>query len=813
MSADEQTVESAQRRLTYAGVFLVALSALMLEILLTRITSVVAWYHLAFFVISLAMLGMTAGAVVVFVLPQWFHGTSVPRRMGQSALAFALASPAALGLAMTIPLVPIEGLMDLLALVTFGGLLAIPFGIAGVTLTLALTRAGLPAGTVYGIDLIGAASGCALIIPLLDVVDAPSAALVASGLAALAALAFSVAAGQKGRIPALASLALLGLAGVNASGDPPALRPAYSKALPQAEELFQYRGWNTFSRVTVEQTLEVPPVQWSQSRTMPAELAAPVRQRTIRIDGAAATQMAERSDDLDRHAYLDYDITAFAHRLRPNGAAAVIGVGGGRDVIVAARAGHRPVVGIELNGLILDLHRSQMAEFSRLTDLEGVSLAEDEARSFFARYDDRYSVITMSLIDTWASTGTGAYSLSENGLYTVEAWRSFLRRLEPQGIFTVSRWYHASAPGETARMLSLAMEALYGLGDGVTDPREHLILLQNGQVATLLISPSPFSKKDLDRMQKEAVRLGFNMIATPRRPPNNPLLTELWKQTDRAAMWQWARTQDLDITPPTDDRPFFFNMLKPGTWLRDPESVDTLDVSFLGNLRATQTLVYATFVSLLLTLLTVIGPLLARRRSLAGVERGDLLACTAYFGLIGLGFMFVEIALLSRLSVLLGHPTLALAVLLGGIISFTGVGSLLSNRIPIERPRAAKLYPLIPATLVFVVAFASAPLTTSFAGAAVATRIVLSIALVGVPALGLGLCFPLGLRMCERVTDDRDADLGPWLWGINGAAGVCASGLALACSIVWGISTTLIVGGVCYLVLLVCTRHLVRSAG
>src|SRR5690606_7701313 len=239
-------------------------------------------------------------------------------------------------------------------------------------------------------------------------------------------------------------------------------------------------------------------------RNMPLEAKAPILQRVLKIDGAAATMMAAGSES--DHAYLDWDLSTFAHRLRPDGPAAVIGVGGGRDVLAALRSGHSPVVGVELNAAIVELHRRTMAEFSTIAGRPGVELHTDEARSVFSRDDRQYQVITMSLIDTWASTGAGAYSLSENGLYTVEGWLVFLRRLAPDGVFTVSRWYKRDSPGETARMLALAMESLWQLG--VTEPRAHLLLLQQGSVATLLVSPSPFTAADLDSMQQEAVRRG-----------------------------------------------------------------------------------------------------------------------------------------------------------------------------------------------------------------------------------------------------------------------------------------------------------------
>ena len=803
-----------RRYLVYAGIFAVALATLMLEILLTRIISVIAWYHLAFFIIALAMLGMTAGAVIVFLWPRAF--TDVPRRLFDSALGFAALAPPAFAWTMSGPLLPVTDLMGFVALLGLGLVLALPFTVVGVTLTLALTRAGLPPGRAYGVDLLGAAAGAVLVIPVLDAIDAASAVLVAAAIAALGALAFALArsdmtegTGRKGQVAAAALvLGWSAAAWYNAGAAAPPLRPAWVKGVHEDPAAHAYVGWNTHSRVTVSPTVTLPPMLWAAGRNTPPEQLAPIEQRILKIDGAAATAMAKAGPD---PAYLEWDVATFAHQLRPSGPAAVIGVGGGRDVLAAARAGHTPIVGVELNAKIVSLHRDAMAEFSGIAAIGGAELVADEARSFFTRDARQYEVVTMSLIDTWASTGAGAYSLSENGLYTVEGWLVFMRRLTPTGIFTVSRWYKSDSPGETGRMLALAMETLWQLG--AQDPRAHLILLQQGSVATLLVSPSPFSARDLDTMQREAVRLGFNMVLTPRRLPAQPLLRGLVEQRDRPALWAFTRAQALDLTPPTDDRPFFFNMLRPAAWLADSEEVDSQDFGFLGNLQATKTLVHATLVSVLLTLAALVVPLWLRRghtRRAAG-ERATLIAASGYFALIGLGFMFVEIGLLSRVGVFLGHPTLALAVVLGGIILATGVGSLLSGWVPVERPRVAWFFPLVPGLLVIAARIALGPVMDGFAGAAVATRVLLTVAVIAPPALAMGLCFPLGLRLVRHARAEAPDELTPWLWGVNGACGVCASGLALGTSMAWGISTTLAIGALCYLALPICTWWLVRG--
>ena len=240
------------------------------------------------------------------------------------------------------------------------------------------------------------------------------------------------------------------------------------------------------------------------------------------------------------------------------------------------------------------------------------------------------------------------------------------------------------------------------------------------------------------------------------------------------------------------------------------EDVGELDHAFLGNLYATQTLIYATLASAVLTLFAVVIPLLWRRKELSGYGLVDVGASCGYFALIGLGFMFVEMGLLSRLNVFIGHPTLALASLLGGIIFFTGVGSLLSGKVPLENPVVARLYPLLPALLVVCVALAIDPVMRSLASAPTASRIMAGVAIVGVPALGMGLGFPLGLRLVGDLAGEGRPDLGPWMWGVNGACGVVASGLALTCSMAWGIAATLYAGAVCYVALLACTAWLVR---
>jgi hypothetical protein len=288
-------------RRRYAGVFLIALATLMLEVLLTRLTSVSAWYHLAFFVISLAMLGMTAGAVLVFVNPERYADADTGKRIASSALGFAIAIPVGVTLALSLPIMPVTDLMTFSALLLIGGVLAVPFVLGGIALTLALTRSGLPTGLVYGVDLIGAAAGCALVVPLLRVIDAPSAAIFAGAIAAVAAVSFASAEGVRTRPAWLTTGGLLLLVLLNASHVPGFIRPAWVKGLREDVSIFAFYKWNTYSRVTVRNTIEGPPLFWARGRNTPAAVLTPITQAYIEIDGGAGPVIARDGKHLAQH--------------------------------------------------------------------------------------------------------------------------------------------------------------------------------------------------------------------------------------------------------------------------------------------------------------------------------------------------------------------------------------------------------------------------------------------------------------------------------------------------------------------------------
>ncbi len=783
----------------FTGVFLLTSSTLMLELVETRILSVVAWYYLAFFVISVAMFGMTAGAVWVFLRRKNVTGKSMGVELTKATAAFALTT--ALSLAVQTTLTPVV-LQTLTAIVTWVELaicLAIPFFFSGVAVSIALTKSTFPIGQVYGADMLGAGTGCLGALFLLTATDGPSAMLWVAATVALAAVMFDTepTGGSLHRARCGGLLVVLVAVAFFNSFTSHGFEPVAIKGQTERSESKLFEKWNSFSRVGVYRVDSNRPEMFG-----PSPLAAldtwSVEQRRMNIDGEAGTVMYRFDGDRQSVDFLRYDITNLAYYLPGKRVGAVIGVGGGRDVLSAWVFGLQKITGVEINPIFIRLlsDESGYADFANINKLGGVCLEEGEARSWFARTDQQFDLIQMSLIDTWAATGAGAFSLTENGLYTVEGWRVFVRRLSRTGVFTVSRWYAPGAVNETGRLVSLATATL--LEQGVAEPRRHIYLAATGRVATLVLSHAPFSASDLEALEGAARRLGYDVLISPGAAVKSEVLRRIVEARDLEELLQYTSHLPLNLEPPTDNRPFFFNQLP----LNRPVQVLRMAFSLTrgqlvpgvvqGNLMATATLLLLFLVSVVGVLATVVAPVTFAVRD---VSRRLVCAGTVYFAFIGVGFMMIEIAFLQLMSVFLGHPSYSLTVVLFTLIMATGAGSLLSERLVIRTKLRTWAWGVLTGGYVLAAPLWLPATLGLYEGAELGVRAVVCILSIAPAGLLMGFGFPLGMRLTTVI----DPKPGPWFWGINGAFGVLAASGAVISSMAFGINTTLALGGACYL--------------
>ncbi|MBN1654618.1 MAG: hypothetical protein JXA30_12680 [Deltaproteobacteria bacterium] len=757
---------------------LTTLATLTLETLDTRLLSVMAWYHLSFFAVSVAMLGMAAGAVAVYLGGQTFEGEAAKAALSRYALLFAISIPLSHAANLSIPVLDALSVNGVLSLLLCAVFLGVPFYFSGVVVTVALTRGPGPIGLVYGVDLLGAALGSLLLLLLLRLNSITSAVVMTGALASLGACCFALHAGRRWVASSLLAVTMVAAALGNAHATH-RIHVIFKKGAYHEPQYQVREYWTVHGQVVLYRERRVGPPFWSTNVGLQGR--PDVGTTSLIVDGHAGTVMTEWDGNPQSLQWTSWDLTSLPYHLRPGGEVAVIGMGGGRDVLTAIQAGSRRIDGIEINRAFIDILTNSHRMYAKIADHPGVALIHDEARSFLTRTGNRYDVIQMTLVDTWAATGAGAFTLSENGLYTVEAWEIFLSRLRPGGVLSVSRFFAAQDASETSRLVSVATAALLKLG--VQQPSEHIVLISNHYLATLMVCNRPFSKSDLSKLLDTVMRLRFQLLMAPGEPAAVPLLERIANSGSVAEIYEAVRNEPFDYTPATDERPYFFNLLKPWKF----EVINRIHAQqgvLSGNLMATITLAVLLLVVTVLVLAVIFGPLL--RSGLPELKASSFGLGVLYFGLIGAGFMLTQIGLMQRFSVYLGHPTYAVVVVLFSMILAAGVGSFASDRLDVTgRLSWPLVLTLAAAALLLVVALILQPVTTSTIHNPLLVRCLLAVGMIAPVAALLGTFFPMGMRLLGRLSSGATA----WMWGVNGATGVLASVTAVAISMWSGIHT------------------------
>jgi hypothetical protein len=760
----------------HAGVFLISFGAIVLELSLTRLFSATMSYHFAFLAISLALFGSAAGGVLLFALGSAAQRAPAARLLSLAALPFAPAAVMALVVVLLMPLVPGEPAARLglrLSAIYFAA--ALPFGCAGFALAAAFSRFAAGAPRLYACDLAGAAAGCVALIPLLDRLGAANTVLAVAAIGALSALLFSCG-DPSGRpswpIGALAVAGTAGLLGWNVISGRIDVRVA--KGLSEAGNVI-FSRWNSFSRVTVWGSLEEPSV-----------LAL--------IDADAATVITREGGHSHLHEYLRDSVEALAYHVRPKAKVLIIGAGGGNDVIAARLHGATSVTAVEVNPLIareIVLAEPFKSYSADLFERPGVRLVVDEARSFIRRSPERYDVILGTMVDTWAATAAGAFSLTENSLYTVEAFRDYEEHLAAGGVLSLTRW-HLAPPDQLLRLVALARAALRE--EGIADASRRLMLVRgrpdpSGQraAATFLMKRGEFGEDEVRAVEAVAARAGFQLLYTPAtRPPGT--LTRLVVAEDPEAVW--ASYPNL-VSPTRDDSPFFFHSVRLGRVFEALTAPAEARKTNLGTL----VLVVLLALSVAVTVLLLVGPLVLTRRRAFSEDRGRRLALALYFSCLGAGFMLVELALIQKLVLFLGPPVYALAVVLSSLLLAGALGSALSARIG---GSGSARRPAIPVLVLAAMVVAYVELLPILLGS------LLHLERPARIAVAVGLLLPLGTLMGFpmptgiRIAGARAPEIVPWGWGLNGAASVLGSVGATAIALFAGFSAALLTGAGAY---------------
>jgi SAM-dependent methyltransferase len=765
----------------YFAIFVLASATLSYQILITRFFSVMLYYHFAFAAISLAMLGLTLGAMEVFNKPERYAPERVGTEFARHSAWFALSSAGAMIAFLCAPLIVPEQLtMAVLALATVA--FVKPFTEGGICISLLLTRLPYRGGWLYAADLSGAALGCLGVIFALLVVDPVSATLWIGAFAAGAGwiVARGGADSRDLRLSGVVALTLAAAAGAHtglvASGASH-LGVFWAKGEQQTGTLFE--RWNTFSRVRVTDFGDSRPLGWGFAHAHPEK----VSQYYLDIDADASTVITRNDGDLDKLSFLKDDVVNGAYLVQPPTDVAVVGVGGGRDILSALLFGAKHIRGIEINPAIFEVLSRKFADYSGHLDRQpGVSLVNAEARSYINHSTDRYDLIQISLIDTWAATAAGGLTLTENRLYTVEAWGDFYRALKPGGLLSVSRWYKPDGHrGEFYRLVAIAASALQRDGVSPGELSRHVVALNVGNIVTVITRPDAFTDEQWQEARARLQAQGFKILLGPDTVFDDVTSTLMSGKADAA----FFDSLPENIAPSTDDNPFFFYTARLGDLVT---VYSQLSMNNNAAIKLTRLLVVA---ALAACVYFIVLPFMRLKKR---IPASTLAPPVAYFSAIGMGFMLIEISQMQRLMVFLGHPVYGLAVVLFTILLFGGIGSATVGSNP---PRQGEIVARFVALLLMLAAAGSlTPLVTAW-GRSEATdlRILVSILLLAPPAFCMGMMFPLGLSVWRR-----HSKLLPFFWSANGITSMLASVLGMALSIEFGIARTYALGACCYIV-------------
>lgn len=779
------------------AVFLLSSAVLAFEILLLRLFAIETFHHFAHMAIGVALLGSGAsGALLVL---------AAGRLRGRERRAFAVLCAAAAVALVGAPVVthaigplPGEGAggSSVLSAAALYVTLAAPFLASGAAQAVALQLAGGRVGRVYAWNLLGAAAGTLLSLVLLNAF-APARAMAAAAVPAAAAAVLAVwpwgAAARRSRwglALATAAAALVVLAVVRPPWKP---RVTAAKALVRAESDPRARRlaeeWGPAGWVVA---VDLPGFQHAPGLSLGFRGALP-RQVALFRDAELVGAATTHGGDADALEFLHWlpSSAAYAVGEAPPARVLVIGTGGGLEVLGALARGATHVTALEGSRALAAAAEASVPTASRIFGDARVSLVIADPRAYAAAEDRSFDVIALPAAPAGDGVGPVPYALTEDFANTVEAYEAYLRRLAPGGVFAVTRWL-TSPPRDNLRSILTAAAALEGLGHSAAD---RLILVRSWATATLLVKPDGFTHDEMERVRTFAAERFFDVdVARDEEvpPPEHDLLARpIYEHalSATAAGGRHARAfaarYPHEIAPATDDHPYAGSIWGRGVTedVSDPAGGDDFPRSALLTTLAQSAAAAAVLLAV---------PLLAivRRQRAAGVRRVAVGRAAAYFAAIGLGFVFVEIAAIQRLSLLLGHPVYATALTLAAILAFSGLGSALTDRLPAAAAPAACL-------LVAGAAAVIAPTmhwTREVAALPLGGRAAAALALVAMPGILLGGPFPLGLRRLARGTEAV-----AWAWAANGVAAVLGTSLAALLAMQLGARVLLVAGAVCYL--------------
>jgi spermidine synthase len=748
-------------RTVLPGIFLISFSSLMLQVTITRIFSVTIWYHYAFVAVSVALFGWGLGGIFLHFRGQQTSDKSISTA-ATSSLIFAFSIQACLLIVVWISL-PIS------FFVVYYALSMIPFFIGGFSSALLFRSFSGLASKLYFADLLGASLGCLFVEPFMNYVGPESTGLLLGITATLASLLLSFSAQKRKRIVALSIIGLIVTSSVFLASTSPGnvsflnsqTKSMYQVLESESQLKVVSTKWNSFSRIDVVE-------RWPN---------APNTLSFIYIDADAATEVMKWDGNIQDADFLRETADFLPYTIKKPGNTLIIGSGGGRDIAIAMVAGSSQITAVELNPLIVDAVRSYGATTGNVYDNEKVRVVIDEGRSFISRSKEKYDVIVLTMVDSWAAISAGGYALSENYLYTEEAFHQYIDHLNDDGILLMIRWYD-----EIPRLVCSVIQAFVSKGSTLEEAGNHIVVTLDAvspygyevNKVVMLVKKSEFTSAELkgieDKMQENPNwRLFYDTNFSA-----DPIYANLFNGT--MTVEDFYESFPKKIYPVTDNDPYYF-----ATEIPLPTNLRDLIFWF--------SVLVAGFIFV---------PWLFRKQS---SKTSGALPFVLYFSALGMGFMLVEVVFMQKFILFLGYPTRALSVTLFSLLLSSGIGSFASSFVNRRKIARFILYGCSLIVVLVLIYYIFIPqVFASFLQLEAAERAIISFVFIFPLGFLMGIPFPSGLRMLG----EKSGNEVPWMWAINGGFSVFGAIIATAIGIIWGLNYALFIGAISYFAALLC---------
>jgi len=793
---------------TLVSIFLLSGAVLLIEMCLTRVFSVLSWHHFAYLIISLALLGFGAAGSYLTVAKRFADQQVDPARLGHFAWLFAVTGACSIVLISKIRFYPVDihlqgdysnGISLILLYIAAG----VPFFFAGVCMGRIIALAGDGINKIYFADLCGAGAGALGALAVLNTVGAVAGIFLATAMAAAVACLLGTG-GVRWRRWAY-GLTLLATAAMVPAAARTRILPLYyppSKEMFRGEHTIEHSKWHVVGKIDFQKPREAV---WSfggalSMRYKDEYSKNPPKVQGIFQDGGAPTGLMYLDAKAEDTKILGEYLQGVAYAVRKPDRVLIIGVGGGIDALIAMHHGAGKVVGVDINPVTIDAVKNTYRDkcFALWRDEGRYTPLVAEGRHYLTRTGETFDVIQLSGVDTFTALSSGAYALSENFLYTQEAMDDYWAHLSEKGILSFSRWLF-EPPREVLRLVTTQLAMLDD--KGLDDASRHFMILSGpaykgrSSWAETLLKRTPFTKAEVDTVTAWAEEREFSVLYDP--------FTQREGEFDRFIRAGAAQRAELidaypfNVQPTTDDDPFFFHFYRWKSVLALARGKGGLAGS-KGGYGITRVplgliiLAISLVQIIVLSLIFIIAPLMMRAR-LRTHGRGRLGVFT-YFAALGLGFIFIEIALLQKLSIFVGGPVYSMGITLASILFFSGCGSFIARRF---RDNPGHWLGRIVAAIVVCTALEIIFLNYAlphmmglglYVRWAVAAGSMLPIGLL------LGMPFPTGMRLVEKM----DESVRPWAWGINSCATVLGSMFCILVSIQSGFTVALLAGCAIY---------------